>query len=584
MTAWFEAFRPVRIGCALLALALAGAQPARGQSLMTDKIDPALLELMQADPLALRPVIVEMRPPLPPFLGAANVVRALEGLDILRLNGLPISALPLINAAAGFADAAGIDALSLDPEVAFIHYDRPVGLGQSTAATPPTHPEQASSVYPRVVKANRLWQEGVTGRGVAVAVLDSGVAADPDLGGSANRVLASVNFADERLTPDPGGHGTHVAGIIAGNGSRSAGEFIGIAPQAGIVDVRVLGNSGGGRISSVVRGIEWVLEHRNAYNIRVINLAFSARAPVSYRADPLSAAVEIAWRRGMVVVAAAGNGGPDRGSVRAPGTDPYVITVGATDDRGTALRGDDVLAWFSAWGSVASSSKPDLVAPGRRLVSLRVPGSTLDRLFPERVVAAENGATYFRLTGTSMATGVASGAAALLLQRRPGLTPDQVKALLLGTTQPYGQDSGQLLPDPSADGKGLLDVYTADATSPQSQSSGGLLSRLLQPVLQLLSPNKGLRPSDAFARAMYPVLYGTPLRWKDPTLGGILWSLLTWETLDWDSVAWDNFDWDSVAWDSVAWDRVEWDSVAWDSVAWDSVAWDSVAWDTYTLD
>ena len=567
----------------LVAASLAVVGFGAAQTAVADKIDPALRALMEADPSALRPVIVEMQPPLPPFLGAANVGRALEALQLLRLNGLPISPLPLIDAAAGFADAAGIDALSLAPTVAFVHYDRPVGFWRSAAPTPPTDADQSSAVYPRVVKANRLWQEGITGRGVAVAVLDSGVAPDADLAGPPSRVVASVNFADERATPDPGGHGTHVAGIIAGNGSRSAGEFVGIAPQASIVDVRVLGSSGGGRMSSVVRGIEWVLEHRAAYDIRVINLSFSARAPVSYRADPFSAAVEIAWRRGVVVVTAAGNGGPERGSVRAPGTDPYVITVGATDDRGTALRADDMLAWFSAWGGVGSSSKPDLVAPGRRLVSLRVPGSTLDALFPERIVTAQNGATYFRLTGTSMATAVASGAAALLLERRPGLTPDQVKSLLLGTAQPYGQDSGQVLPDAAADGKGLLDVYAANSTSVQ-QASGGLLSSLLQPVLRLVSPNKGLRPSDGFARAMYPVLHGTPLRWKDPTRGGLLWSLLTWDTLVWDSIAWDNFDWDSVAWDSVAWDRVEWDSVAWDSVAWDSVAWDSVAWDTYTLD
>jgi serine protease AprX len=247
-----------------------------------------------------------------------------------------------------------------------------------------------------------------------------------------------------------------------------------------------------------------------------------------------------------------------------------------------------------------SNAKPDLVAPGRRLVSLRVPGSTLDTLFPDRVVVARNGSTYFRLTGTSMATGVVSGAAALLLQRRPNLTPDQVKALLVRTTQPYGWNSGQVLPDPIADGSGLLDAYAAvKAARDEEQDDtfasgevvlgalllpGALLPDALQPVVGLASANNTLRPADGFARATYPVLFGSPLHWKDPALGGILWELLTWDTLVWNSVAWDNFNWDSVAWDSVAWDSVAWDSVAWDSVAWDSVAWDSVAWDAYTLD
>jgi hypothetical protein len=188
------------------------------------------------------------------------------------------------------------------------------------------------------------------------------------------------------------------------------------------------------------------------------------------------------------------------------------------------------------------------------------------------------------------------------LQRRPNLTPDQVKALLVRTTQPYGWNSGQVLPDPIADGSGLLDAYAAMIaardTGPNDDNPsmpgdlplgahllpGALLPDALQPVVALACANNTLRPADGFARATYPVLFGSPLRWKDPTLGGILWETLTWETLVWNSVAWDNFAWDSVAWDSVAWDSVAWDSVAWDSVAWDSVAWDSVAWDSYTLD
>jgi serine protease AprX len=597
------------ISCALAVLALAlgpAVSPARAQSLVpapppvivpaplvsiADKIDPALRELMQANPLAQLPVIVEMQPPLPPFIGAPNVNRALEALDLLRLYGVPVAALSLIDSAAGFANAAGIDALSLVPTVAFVHHDATVGP-QPSAAPPVAAPaNQVSGVYPRVVRADKVWQQqGIAGGGVTVAILDSGVAADADLVQPNNRILASVNFADQRLTSDPGGHGTHIAGIVAGNGTRSGGEFTGIAPQANVVDVRVLGSKGSGRISSVVRGIEWVLAHRTVYNIRVINLSFGAPARLSYRVDPMSAAVEIAWRRGLVVVAASGNGGPQRDTVLTPGIDPYVITVGATDDRGTLGRGDDMLAWFSAWGSADSNAKPDLVAPGRRLVSLRVPGSSLDTLFPDRVVLAQNGSTYFRLTGTSMATAVVSGAAALLLAGRPNLTPDQVKALLVGTTQPYGEDSGQVLPDPIADGSGLLDANAATlavpcdaAPNPGLLSGGFLVGTLFNPT-PVACANRGLRPADGFARALYPVLFGSPLQWQDPLLSGIFWNLLTWDTLVWNSVAWDNFAWDSVAWDSVAWDSVAWDSVAWDSVAWDSVAWDSVAWDAFTLD
>jgi len=542
---------------------------------ITEKIDPALLALMAADPQKLLPVIVEMQHPLPPFLGQANVSRALEALDLLRQFGIPVAALSLIDGAAGFANAAGISALSLAPTVAFVHHDATVGPRRSAEPPEVAPPDQFSGAYPRVVKAHRVWELGIAGRGVTVAILDSGVAADADLIEPENRILASVNFADQRLASDPGGHGTHIAGIVAGNGNRSDGEFTGVAPQANVVDVRVLGSTGSGRISSVIRGIEWVLAHRADYNIRVINLSFGAPAHLSYRLDPMSAAVEIAWRRGLVVVAASGNGGPQRDTVATPGIDPYVITVGATDDRGTLSRGDDMLAWFSAWGSAESNAKPDLVAPGRRLVSLRVPGSTLDTLFPDHVVVAQNGSTYFRLTGTSMATGVVSGAAALLLERAPSLTPDQVKALLVGTTQSYGWDSGQALPDPIADGSGLLNAYAAVNAAPAPTPVPGEA---------LACDNRALRPADGFARALFPVLYGSPLYWKDPTLGGIDWQTLTWDSVLWDSTAWDNFAWDSVLWDSVLWDSVLWDSVLWDSIAWDSVAWDSIAWDSFTLD
>jgi serine protease AprX len=665
--------RLAAIICTLLVLAQSFAAPASqalAEVLPDEKIDPALRTRMQADPLAVLPVIVEMHHPTAPFVPAPNVDRANQALDLLRQYGIPVGALSLIGSAAGFADASGISALSLVPAVAYIHHDATVGPLAGAAEAPPAAPAEIpplptptlsplptptlpplptitptpaptpaptasptpvptatptpaptatlaptatptltptptptpspavspqgqpatsqgqTSVYPTVVNADQVRSQGTTGRGVTVAILDSGIAPDADLG---DRILASVNFADQRVTRDPGGHGTHVAGIVAGNGARSNGEFVGIAPEANIIDVRVLDSRGAGRISSVVHGIEWVIAHRSVYNIRVMNLSLGAPVTLSYRTDPLAAAVEIAWHRGIVVVAASGNTGPQRDTVVSPGIDPYVITVGATDDLGTASKGDDVLAFFSAWGTADSNAKPDLVAPGRRIVSLRAVGSALDTLFADRVVTAANGATYIRMTGTSMSTPIVSGAVALLLQRRPELTPDQVKALLESTAQAYGADSGSTS-DPAADGSGLLDISAAMSVAAPSAPSGGTVGGTIgtlsntTSIEDLPSANRALRPADPVARSLYALLYGTPLHWRDLSLGGILWGALTWESVAWDSVAWDNYEWDSVAWDSVAWDSVAWDSVAWDSVAWDSVAWDSVAWDSSTLD
>jgi serine protease AprX len=522
-------------------------------------IDPLLQQQMLANPLQRLPVIVEMEHVASPLLGA-NLQLAQQAVNLLQLNGQAQAALPLLGSAAGLANAVGITALSLLPGVAYIHFDSPVrahgGGGASSA--------NLATAYPSAVNADQLWSLGRTGRGVTVAVLDSGITPDADLVQPTNRILAAVNFADPLGSmSDPGGHGTHVAGTIAGNGTRSGGQYIGVAPGANLVDVRVLDANGNGRMSSVILGIQWALDHRVQYNIRIVNLSLGAPAPGTYRLDPLSAAVEMAWMRGLAVVAASGNTG---GAPDSPGADPYVITVGATDDRGTASIGDDLLAWFSSYGTpVASTAKPDLVAPGRKIVSLRAVGSTLDRKLPDRVVTASNGATYFRLSGTSMATAVASGVAALVLEQQPQLTPNQLKAVLTGTARSFGQSSGST-PGRAAIGSGLVDAYAA--------ATGGLRG----------NANRGNHPSDPTSRSLYPALRGQPLGWLNSLANGLQWSVLSWTNLAWDNIAWDNLAWDNIAWDNLAWDNLAWDNLAWDNLAWDNLAWDNLAWDAQTID
>jgi serine protease AprX len=537
------------------------------QTSSQQKIEPALQTQMAANPSALLPVIIEMAPASAPFTSTSNLQLAQQAVTILQSNGQAVGALPIVNGAAGFANAAGITAMSLLPELAAIERDTPVQPNRPATLGPVWPPGRIGSLYPRETNANQVGQQGGTGRGVGVAVLDSGVASDLDLTQASNRIVASVGFAGPRdaSRPDPGGHGTHIAGIIAGDGSRSGGEFVGMAPRANIVDVQVLDHTGHGRKSSVVRGIEWVLHHQAQYNIRVINMSFGAPAQTSYRRDPLDAAIETAWKHGLVVVAAAGNTGPSSGTVVTPGVDPYVITIGATDDQSSITLADDLLAWFSSWGvPTDSTSKPDLVAPGRRIVSIRVPGSTLDALLPDHVVTASNGTTYFRLTGTSMATGVTSGAAALLLEHQPSLTPDQVKSILKATARAFGASRAQ--PPAGAAGAGLLDSLAA-TNSPLRTSA-----------------NQGLRPADGLARTLYPIIYGQPLAWYDPSYMGINWATQTWQTLSWTNIAWDNYVWDGVNWTNIAWDNIAWDNIAWDNIAWDNIAWDNIAWDGMAFD
>jgi serine protease AprX len=552
-------------GLALLGLSLPSV-PVSAQSVNLTKVAPALLADMTAKPLARIPVILEMNPPAAPFSSGANEMLALQAVAILNTYGQAYGALGILQGAAGVATPAGITAMSLLPQVAAIEEDavvrprRPSGGGSSWQSG------QLTSLYPQEVNAPKVWQAGGSGRAIAVAVLDSGVAADADLGG---RVIASVGFAGPKDAsfPDKGGHGTHVAGTIGGNGSRSGGQYTGMAPNVNIVDVTVLDQNGNGRISSVVRGIEWVIGHQKQFNIRVMNLSLGAPPMGSYKSDPLAAATEIAWRSGIVVVAAAGNAGPGPGTVESPGIDPHIITVGSTDDQATLAMSDDTLGWWSSWGTPTdSTARPDVLAPGRRVASIYVPGSALASLLPDHMVYASNGSPYFRLSGTSMSTAVVSGAAALVLGRQPALKPDQVKKILVSTAQAFGSAAM-----PAGAGAGLLDVNAAY----QSPVRG--------------SSNAGLRMSNAAARTLYAAAYGVPLAWKSLTYLGANWSgfnwlNLPWNDATWDNIAWDNIAWDNIAWDNIAWDQTGWDNIAWDNIAWDSSEWNNIAWDSFGYD
>ena len=235
---------------------------------------------------------------------------------------------------------------------------------------------------------------------------------------------------------DEYGHGTHVAGII-GEGSRDG--FGGMAPGAWIVNLKVLEADGSGKTSDVIEAIDWAIKYRRAFNIRIINLSLGHPVFESYLDDPLCQAAQRAADAGILVVAAAGNfgktadGRPIVGGVIAPGNTPSVLTVGAVNTRGTARRGDDMMATYSSRGPTAIDGvlKPELVAPGNRIVAASAAGSYLARTYPERVVERAAGSpTYFEMSGTSMSAAVVSGAAALVLEARPQLTPAQVKATL----------------------------------------------------------------------------------------------------------------------------------------------------------
>jgi serine protease AprX len=289
------------------------------------------------------------------------------------------------------------------------------------------------------VRATDAWQRA-TGNGVGVAVIDTGIAGDiPDfVTGGRSRVIASaVTNPCATDANDQFGHGTHVAGLIAGNSLNTParrnlmGRYMGVAPRANLISVKVSDDDGDTTVLDVIYGIQFAVDHRHTFGIRVVNLSLSSTVAESYLTDPLDAAAESAWFSGLVVVAAAGNGGTAADAVSyAPGNDPYVISVGGLDDRGTRSRDDDVLAPWSSRGLTQDGvRKPEVLAPGLRLVSTLAIGSDFEKLCRRCIV----GRSYFRLSGTSMSTAVVSGVAALMLEKRPNLTPNQVKGALLST-------------------------------------------------------------------------------------------------------------------------------------------------------
>ncbi|WP_138495781.1 S8 family peptidase [Paenibacillus pinistramenti] len=272
-------------------------------------------------------------------------------------------------------------------------------------------------------------KRGLDGRGIRIALLDTGIYPHPDLTRPVNRIAAFKDFVNGRTQPyDDNGHGTHIAGDAAGNGWASRGKYRGPAPGAELVGVKVLDQFGEGRDSTIIKGIEWCIANRKRLGIRILSMSFGGPAAAAgCKGDPLCQAAEKAVRAGIFTVAAAGNSGPASGTIESPGVSPSALTVGAVDDRRTIRQAGDRVAWYSSRGpGPGGIRKPDLCAPGET-VSLRAPGSRLDR----ELAYLRVGRSYFLLSGTSIAAPLAAGAAAQLLQRSPRLAPGQVKRLLM---------------------------------------------------------------------------------------------------------------------------------------------------------
>ena len=397
----------------------------------------------------------------------------------------------LANSVALEVSAQELEALKRDASARHISRDLPVVADMA--------------ITNKVTRAESVWEgtsgllglfgtPGYNGNGIVVAVLDSGIAPHSAIG---SRVIARANFVSSEpgASGDPFGHGTHVAGMIGGSGSaaRSVTSSYngGSAPAVKFVDVRVLGRTGLGYTSEVIAGIDWVVANRARYGIRVMNLSLGHPVAEPVESDPLCQAVSRAVRAGVVVVASAGNygmtaaGEPVLGGVSSPGNSPDALTVGAVDTRGTADRGDDTVADYSSRGPTRFdvNVKPDVVAPGTRVVSAEVPGSYIATTYPSWHIAGSGKNSYGRLSGTSMSTAVVSGGVALLLDKYPNLSPAQIKLLV--------QSGARFIPS-----AGLIGGGTGSVDFAQSLRIGD--SGLVQNLLGALSNVLGLSSGASF--------------------------------------------------------------------------------------
>nr|WP_229768615.1 S8 family peptidase [Tissierella pigra] len=329
--------------------------------------------------------------------------------------------LPLIDGFAGLMTTDTIYKIVSNPEVDYISFDSRVYALLDIAA--PT----MDAYFPH--------DKGYNGEGITVAVIDTGVAPHSDLTRPTNRIIGFKDMVNDKSEPyDDNGHGTHVAGIIAASGYSSRGKYIGIAPKANILGIKALDKAGGGNISDIIDAISYIVATKDKYNTKIINLSLGTPANNSCDKDPLCKAVDMAIKAGLIVVVAAGNSGPEKGTILSPGINKNVITVGATDDKRTVDPSDDTIAPFSSRGpTLEGLMKPDILAPGANIKSLS--NTKLDG--------------YTSLSGTSMATPLVSGSVALLLNKYKDISPQDVKNKLIKSSialsnSPEIQDIGVL--------------------------------------------------------------------------------------------------------------------------------------------
>jgi len=452
---------------------------------------------------------------------------------------------------------AALPGITVTPDVSVTVQDTPESTG----------PHTPSDVFLGQTGSTRLAAAGDTGRGATVAVLDTGIDNLPDFSG---RLIGGVDLTGGRNPfQDSYGHGTFVAGLIAGNGASSGGQYAGEAPSANLVSIKVAGASGTTDLANLILGLQWAVDHKISYGIKVLNMSLGFQTVMSTVINPLDQAVQAVWGAGIAVVVSAGNSGPFNGTILSPGDDPLVITVGALDDMAaSSLTGDEMCDFSSAGPTWADGFvKPDLVTSGRSVVSLAAPGSTIYDEHPSARVGSAN----FVGSGTSFSSAITAGAAALVLADNPGLTPNQIKARLLGTTSPGP------VGNPFVDGHGALNAYAAATAGPMNLSQSAPLLPTLPGITVQLSPTSS---ANTWNPSLWSGTSWAPGPSDDWTWQGLAWNGGDWNGWTWTGRAWNAGDWAGAAWNSASWTGRAWNGSGWAGSAFTGRAWNGSAWNS----
>ena len=467
--------------------------------------------------------------------------------------------------------AGQLAALQADPAVDHLSGDAPI--------------HSVADVTALSIGADQAWAganalRSLSGKGVGVAVIDSGI--DSTHNALKGHVVVTKDFTGGNGM-DLYGHGTHVAGIIAGTTGNTpdTADYQGIASDAYLINLRVLGADGSGKASDVVEAIDWAIDHRTDFNIRVINMSLGGPVLQPYRDDPMCEAVERAVKAGIVVVAAAGNFGKAAdgrriiGGITSPGNSPHATTVGAIDTHDTPQRGDDTVAEYSSRGPTIYDRvlKPDMVAPGSHIVSAEVTGSYLSRAFPGRHVAGSGHDAYIQLSGTSMAAGVVSGAVALLLQERPGLRPEGTTAVLQFTSS-FMPEAGLI-----AAGAGSINVLAAAELLSSGVLSQTTIAGERTTDSGLVFVAKGHKTQVQQLFLSNQVYWGTTIYWGTSASDTIYWGTAAADTIYWGTAATDTIYWGTAATNTIYWGTAATDTIYWGTSATgaDTIYWGTAA-------